>query len=76
MVEQAPPTLKVIGSISKNKLQSEEAKRRSIRPGLDESTKANDGDRSDAAVFSEEDKAVLSDIIAEELASEKKEAVV
>ena len=76
MVEPAPPTLKVIGSISKNKLQNEEAKRRSVRPGLDESTKANDVDRSDAPVFSEEDKAVLSDIIAEELASEKKEAIV
>ena len=76
MVEQAPPMLKIIGSISKNKLQDEEAKRRSVRPGLDESTKAKDEDGSASPVFSEEDKTVLSDIIAGELASEKKEVVV
>jgi hypothetical protein len=76
MAEQAPPTLKVIGSISKNKLQSEEAKRRSVRPGINDRATTNGEDGISAApVFSEEDKAVLSGIIAEELASEK-EAVV
>jgi len=76
MAEQAPPMLKIIGSISKNKLQDEEAKRRSVRPGLDESTKAKDEGGSGSPVFSEEDKTVLSDIIAGELASEKKGVVV
>lgn len=73
-----PPTLKVIGSISKANIAKEEAKRRSKRPGLDTSVSKQEGkDEADtAAVLTESDKDMLSSLISEKLVAEKETAAV